>query len=121
MANPPVIVTYSRIRDKFNKAGHQDLIDAFKAPAPAGLEAVEPPASDQEAVAAMEELQKAMKAMEDAEHIPGVLAAPDDGFASVLQSVLAKRSAEINKTGPGAAGALQPGRSRENRCRNGGG
>ena len=107
MANEPVIVTYSRLREKLNKAGHKDLIDALQAPAPPGLEAAEPPASDQEAAVAMEELQKAMKAMEDAELVPGVLAAPDDGFASFLQSVLAKRAAAANKTAPTATGGLE--------------
>jgi len=107
MANPPVIVTYSRLREKFNKAGHAELVDAFKAPAPEGLEAAEPPATDQETAEAMEQLSKAMKAMEDAEHVPGVLAAPDDGFASFLQSVLAKRSAASNKTAPAATGGLE--------------
>ena len=107
MANEPVIVTYSRLRDKINKAGHADIVNAFKAPAPPGLEAAEPPATDQETAEAMEQLSKAMKAMEDAELVPGVLAAPDDGFASFLQSVLAKRSAASNKTAPSPTGGLE--------------
>ena len=107
MANEPVIVTYSHLRETLNKAGHKDLIEALQAPAPPGKEAAEPPASDQEAAVAMEELQKAMKAMEDAELVPGVLAAPDDGFASFLQSVLAKRAAAAQKTSTTATGGLE--------------
>ncbi len=107
MPDAPVIVTYEHLNKMFGKAGPDRLVDALKAPAPAGLEAAEPAVSDQEAAEAMEALSKAMKAMEDSEHVAGILAAPDDGFASILQSALAKKSADQGKVGPGAAGALE--------------
>src|ERR1041384_1745062 len=55
----------------------------------------------------MEQLAKAMKAVEECEHVSGVLAAPDDQFASLLQSLVAQRATEANQVGPGAAGELE--------------
>jgi hypothetical protein len=107
MAEAPVIVTYERLNKMLGNLGHEAIVDALKAPAPEGLEAEEPPVSDEEAAELMEQLAQAMKAMEVAESVPGVLAAPDDGFASVLQSRIAQKSVKANKVAAGASGDLE--------------
>ena len=48
----PVIVTYKRLNEKLSKAlakNPDSIIEAAKAPAPTGLEADEPAATDEEA------------------------------------------------------------------------
>lgn len=108
--NATVIVSYERLSEKVTKAlsrNAEALIEATQAPAPEGLEADEPPATDAEAAAFMEEMAKALKQLEEKELTPGVLVAPDDRFTSLLQSHLARRSLEEQKVEPAAAGGFE--------------
>lgn len=98
--NAPVIVSYQRLSEKVGQAldrHPEGIIKAAQSPAPEGLEADEPPATDEEAAQFMEELAKALKHLEEHEHVPGVLVSPDDRFTSLLQSHLARKSAEEQK------------------------
>jgi hypothetical protein len=105
MADAPVIVTYQRLNEMVSKAGQEKIVEALKT-LPT-LEADEPPVDDQEAAELMQKLAEAMKEMEKVEHVPGILAAPDDQFASVVQSRLAQKSLKAKVVGGGTAGALE--------------
>lgn len=106
----PVIVSYQRLSEKVSKAFQVQpaaLVEATQAPAPAGFEADEPPATDQEAAQFMEEVAKALKYLEEKEHVPGVLVSPDDRFTSLLQSHVANESLKAGKVDPAKAGGLE--------------
>jgi hypothetical protein len=108
--NTPVIVTYQRLHEEISKALARKpdaLIEAAKAPAPEGLEADEPPATDEEAAQLMEELANALKTLEAKELVAGVLASPEDRFTSVLQSYLAEKSLQAEKVRPAEGGGLE--------------
>jgi hypothetical protein len=108
--NVPVIVSYRRLNDVISKVLEkrpEAIIEAAKAPAAEGYESVEPPATDQEAAQLMEELSRALKALEAGKRMPGVLVSPDDRFTAVLQSYLAERSLEEDKVEPIDSGAYE--------------
>jgi hypothetical protein len=108
--NATVIVSYQRLNEKVSQAlgkNPEAIREATQAPAPEGLESDEPPATDAEAAAFMEELQKALSHLEGVEQVPGVLVAPDDRFTSLLQSHLARKSLEEQKVEPTASGGLE--------------
>ena len=105
-----VIVSYQHLNEQIGKAlgSHPEaLVKATQAPAPEGLEADEPAATDAEAAQFMEELAKALKHLEEKEQVPGILASPDDRFASLLQSHLARKSLDEKKVEPMAAGGYE--------------
>lgn len=108
--NATVIVSYQRLNEKVSQALRKDpeaIRQATQAPAPEGLEADEPPATDEEAARFMEELQQALRTLEAAEQVPGVLIAPDDRFTSLLQSHLARKSLEERKVEEAPSGGYE--------------
>jgi Calcineurin-like phosphoesterase len=108
--NAPVIVTYQRLSEKIHKALEEKpdaLLEAAKAPAPEGFEATQQPLTDEEAAELMEELANALKTLEAAEKVPGVLASPEDQFTSLLQSLAAQESAKKGDVEAAVGGGLE--------------
>lgn len=108
--NAPVIVSYRRLSEKVGQAlgrNPEALIRAAQEPAPEGLEADEPPATDEEAAQFLDDLTKAMDYLEKEEKTPGVLVSPDDRFTSLLQSHLARKSMEEQKVEPVESGGFE--------------
>lgn len=106
--NGPVIVTHRSLSEAIGKAYAQTpdaLAEAVKAPDPEGFESDEPPATEEEARQFEAELERALKVLADEEKAPGVLAAPDDQFTSLLQSLVAERAAEESKVKPAEDGS----------------
>ena len=106
----PVIVSYQQLREKVGQALGQkpeEIVKATQEPAPVGLEADQPPATDEEAAQFLEDLAKAMDYLEKEEKVPGVLTSPDDRFTSLLQSHLAHKSMEEKKVEPVASGGFE--------------
>lgn len=106
--NGPVIVTHRSLSEAIGKAytsAPDALAEAVKAPDPEGFESDEPPATDAEARQFEAELERALTILAAEEKAPGVLAAPDDQFTSLLQSLVAERAAEESKLKPAEDGS----------------
>lgn len=107
---PPVIVSYQRLDETLSRAlamGPDSVMQAARRPGAGSLESAEAPASDQEAARLMTALAQALKHLQAAERVPGVLASPDDQFTSLLQSFLAEHSLQANKVDEVSTGGLE--------------
>lgn len=93
MATPNVVVSYGSIMDAFNQ-GKQTVNDAIAHGARMAA------ANVVEQTLLQTILSKALAAMESAEKHPGIMTAPCDVYASLLQTHIAKHAAEEGKLVP---------------------
>ncbi|HMF57839.1 MAG TPA: hypothetical protein VK619_15960, partial [Pyrinomonadaceae bacterium] len=96
MSNVNPIVTYREVNRAFNlgKRGNEAVMKAAQGEAEAAM------GDPVEAAMVLASLGNAMKIMEEREVHPGVMIAPDDGVASLLQSFLAQRARDTNQLEP---------------------